>query len=99
MPKHEIRFEVKDQNQIELPAHLLRDGGSYSIEVRDGDLYVWGNRDGLLYIGEALVRLAIGGYTKTLHVHLPMDSSVAGDPIKSGESPALVLFAASEMPR
>jgi len=98
MPSLEISFDVKDPNRIELPNHLLRSGGNYLVEVRDGDIYVWGNADGLRYLAEAFARLAVGGYARTLHVHLPADSRLIGQPINAQESPQLVLFAASEVP-
>ncbi len=98
MPSLEIKFDVKDPNQIDLPNQLLRTGGNYLVEVKDGDFYVWGNSAGLRYLAEVFARLAVGGYTKTLHVHLPADSKLVGQPEKAHEGPELVLFAASDVP-
>ena len=96
MARIEIDFKVTDPNRIELPDRLLRDGGSYRIELRDGDVYVWGNQDGLRYLAEVLARLAVGGYAKTLHVHLPADSKQVGHPERAGEGPELIVFAADD---
>lgn len=92
MPEHTIKFDVTDRNTMHLPSNLLREGGRYRVEVRDGDVYVSGNKDGLLYLAEVLVRSAIGGFTETFHVHLPQDST-SGPPTGKGIRPELVIFA------
>lgn len=75
MPEYTVRFETKDPRSLVLPHELLDAGGRYKVEIRDGDVYVWGNRNGLLYLGEVLIRCAIGDLVDTFHVHIPQDSS------------------------
>ncbi len=77
MPTHRISFEVSNPKVIELPAHRLRNGGRYSVEARDGDLYVFGNKEGLLYLSDLLAMLALGDYEKGFHVHIPAQGSLA----------------------
>lgn len=96
MPKFEITFDVPNSSVIALPDQLLVRGGRYSVESRDGDIYVWGNSDGLRYLAEVLAQLAVGGYTKTLHVHLPLDSAHAAQPESGGAHASLVIFAADD---
>lgn len=91
MPQHRFSWVVKDPSEIDLPSHLL-ENGTYKIEVRDGDVYVFGNRDGLLYLAEVIARCALGGYTEGFHVHLPFDSD-AGPGEAEDE---IAIFAASE---
>ncbi len=93
MPTYTIDFCVPEPSTIELPQHLLRDGGKYAVEVKDGDVTIWGNSAGLLYLAEVIVRCAIGGHPSTLHVHLPQDGSVARKGPTVGIQPELTIFA------
>lgn len=95
MPEHITRFDVPDKATMRLPYEFLASGGQYSIQQRDGDVYVSGNEAGLLYLAEVIVRCAKGEYVKGFHIHLPLDSGEGpptGDSIRS----ELVVFAASE---
>jgi hypothetical protein len=93
MPQHTVRFEMKNPRSLALPHQLLDEGGKYKVEVRDGDVYVWGNRNGLLYLGEVLIRCAIGGLVDTFHVHIPQNSSQSTAEEAQDE---LLVFAADE---
>jgi hypothetical protein len=80
MPEHCFSFQVTDPNLLDFPTHLMQQG-RYSIEVRDGDVFVYGNRDGLLYLAEVIARCAIGDFARGFHVHLPLESGTApGEP-------------------
>jgi len=94
VPTHTISFEVADPSIIELPQHLLREGGRYSVEVGAGDVTIWGNAQGLLYLAEVLVRCALGEHTLGLHVHLPQDASVMHEGPATSIQPELTVFAA-----
>lgn len=92
MPSHRFSWVVSDPSQMELPSHLL-ENGRYVVEVRDGDVYVFGNRDGLLYLAEVIARCALGGYAEGFHIHLPMDSRA--EPGEAADE--IAVFAASEV--
>ena len=94
MASYETNFDVADSKTIELPQHLLATGGKYTVDVADGGVTIWGNELGLLYLAEVLIRCAKGGYVPTLHVHLPLDTSMSsGGPNVTAE-PELTVFAA-----
>ena len=93
MPQHTVQFEIKSPRSLTVPHELLEEGGKYKLEIRDGDVYVWGNKNGLLYLGEVLIRCAIGGLIDTFHVHLPQDSSQSTAEEAKDE---LLVFAADE---
>ena len=95
MPEHRVQFEVPDRKTMHLPYEFLASGGQYSVQYRDGDVYVSGNELGLLYLAEVLVRCAKGGYVDGFHVHLPQDSS-HGPPSGDDTRSELVIFGASE---
>lgn len=93
MPQQTVQFEIKNPRSLALPHELLDGGGRYKLEVRDGDVNVWGNRNGLLYLGQVLIRCAIGGLVDTFHVHIPQDSSQSKAEEAKDE---LLVFAADE---
>lgn len=76
---------------MSLPYELLAAGGKYCVEVRDGDVYVWGNKEGLLYLGDLIIRSAIGNLAEGVHTHIPLDSS---EKSKVEPSAELLVFAA-----
>lgn len=92
MREYTMKFDPPDRNTMHLPVQLLRDGGRYLVQVRDGDVYVSGNKNGLLYLAEVLVQAAVGEFSETFHVHLPLDSA-AGPPSPVEARSELVVFA------
>jgi hypothetical protein len=96
MPEHTIRFDTLDSRTMKLPHELLRDGGRYVVELRDGDIYLSGNTAGLLYLAEILIQCAKGGFDPSFHVHLPLDSKDSGPPGQRSSDDSLVIFAAGD---
>ena len=94
MQRYCIDVDTSDPSTIELPQRLLQQGGRYSVEVKDGDVTIWGNSLGLLYLGEVLIRAALGGHPPTLHVHIPQDGSVLRRGPSTTVEPELTVFAA-----
>lgn len=91
MPEYTVAFEVEKPNRIHLPAELLADDGQYRVECEtDGSVNVFGNKNGLLYVANVLIRCALGEYEPGFHVHLPLDSSMAGPNINA--SPELTIY-------
>lgn len=94
MPEYHVAFEPLDRRTMQLPADLL-DRGRYMVQVEeDGSVSVMGNRDGLLYLGELLIRCAIGEFDRGFHVHLPMSSDVHGPNVDL--KPELTIYAADD---
>lgn len=94
LPTHVIHFEATDPTTMELPQHLLTQGGRYTVEVKEGSVTIWGNSLGLAYLGEVLIQCAKGGYVQGFHVHLPLDASSPRHGPGQTAQPGLTLFVA-----
>lgn len=96
MPDYCVTFQVKTEHEMQIPDHLLEEGGKYLLKQEGPDVYVWGNTLGLLYLAEILIRCAKGGYAQGFHVHLPADRRAPVDIAEQAQRAELVLFAATE---
>lgn len=97
MSEHIVRFSVISKTEVSLPDNLLRAGGKYAIEHKDGDIIVWGNTQGLLYLAEVFVRMAKGSYNEGVHVHLKASTlSTDGDLKEASVKPEVIVFAATD---
>lgn len=95
MLEHKITFSESESATMALPQELINRGGRYLVRIDGDDVYVWGNREGLLFLGEALVRSALGKHPEGFHVHLPLDGRLP-DHFPPTGSRELLLFAPTD---